>query len=74
MQNVLQLAENVTANAASQDISIVHRVPSRNQSEEGPIILKLPRRVAQIVMLQKRKHLGTLQDLELIKLLKTRLQ
>ena len=37
MQNVLQLAEKVVANVASHDISIAHRLPSRNQSKERPI-------------------------------------
>ena len=55
MRCVLQLAEKVGANVASQDISIAHRLPSRNRSEEHPIIVKFSRRTAKIEMLQKKE-------------------
>ena len=51
MQNVLQLAEKVGANVASQDISIAHRLPSRNKSKECPIIVKFSRRIAKLEIL-----------------------
>ena len=53
MQNVLQLAEKMGASVASQDISIAHRLPSRNQSKDRPIIVKFSRRIAKIEILQK---------------------
>ena len=68
MQKVLQLAEKVGANVASDNISIAHRLASRNQSKERPIIVNISRRIAKIEILQEKKHLGTLQDLKRIKL------
>ena len=68
MQNILQLAEKVGANVASQDISITHRLPSRNKNKERPIIVKFSRRIAGIEMLQKKEHIGTLQDLKHVKI------
>ena len=69
MQNVLQLAEKMSANFALMDISIVHRLPSRNQSKERLSIVRFFRRVAKIEMLQKKKHLGRLQDLKHVKII-----
>ena len=68
MQNVLQLAEKVGGNVASQDISIAHRLPSRNKSKECPIIVKFSRSIAKLEILQEKKHLGALQDLKFVKI------
>ena len=68
MQIVLQLAEKVSANVASLVNSIAQRLPSCNQSKEHLILVKFSGRIAEIEMLQKKKHLGTLQALKPVKI------
>ena len=57
INNVIQLATNVGANVTPADISIAHRLPTRTNNANRPIIVRFSRRVAKINILRKKKAL-----------------
>ena len=61
INNVIQLATNIGANVTPADISIAHRLPTRTNNTNRPIIVRFSRRVAKINILRKKK---TLKDNE----------
>ena len=55
INNVIQLATNIGVNVTPADISIAHRLPTRTNNANRPIVVRFSRRVAKIKILQKKK-------------------
>ena len=60
INNVIQLATNIGANVTPADISIAHRLPTRTNNANRPIIVHFSRRVAKINILRKKRHSKTM--------------
>ena len=56
MQKVISVCQDIEAEINQNDISIAHRLPSRNNAAK-PIIVKFSRRVAKIEVMRKKRIL-----------------
>ena len=54
MQKVLTLANRIEANVSLNDISIAHRLPTKKDGCQRPVIVRFSRRIDQVNILRKR--------------------